>query len=174
MGLFDEVGGILQQYSGGQAAPSPNDVNSHYDQVSAAVPQESLAAGLSEAFRSQNTPPFGQMMGHLFSHASPQQRSGILTMLLSAAGPSALAALAGKGGGLAGLVQSFEGGGITPAHSDQISPGAVQELANHAEKQDPSIVDKMGGFFSQHSSLVKSLDSGTLGTILSKVAQKAA
>ncbi len=85
-----------------------------------------------------------------------------------------LSALAGKSGGLAGLVTAFQGGGITPAHTEQVTPGAVQELANHAEKQDPSIVDKMGGFFSQHSDLVKNLDSGTLGTILSKVAQKAA
>ena len=50
MGIVDEVGSILKQYQGGKA-PAPADVNAHFDQVAAAVPQGELADGVAHALR---------------------------------------------------------------------------------------------------------------------------
>jgi hypothetical protein len=89
---------------------------------------------------------------------------------LSSVGPGALAQLAG-GGALASLL----GGGatqVTPEQAQNISPELVQQLANHAEKADPSIVDKASAFYAQHTTLVKTLGGAALSIALAKVAER--
>jgi hypothetical protein len=52
----------------------------------------------------------------------------------------------------------------------RINPAQIQQLAEHAERQDPSIVDKMSGFYAQHPDLVKTLGGAALTIALAKIA----
>jgi hypothetical protein len=172
MGLFDELSGVLQQYTGGAgAAPAPAQVHEHFDQVAQAAPQGLVAEGLAAAFRSDQTPAFGQLLGNLFNQSSGEQKAGMLNQLLAAVGPGILGSLAGGGGGIASLLQ---GGAtqITPEQAAQISPETVQQLAAHAEKADPSIIDKASQFYAEHPALIKTLGGAVLSVALAKVAER--
>jgi hypothetical protein len=48
----------------------------------------------------------------------------------------------------------------------------VQQMAAHAEKADPSIVDKASAFYAQHATLVKTLGGAALSIALVKVAER--
>ena len=173
MGLLDQLSGVLQQYtSGASGSQAPADVHEHFDQVAQAAPQGLVAEGLAAAFRSDQTPAFGQMLGNLFNQSSGEQKAGMLNQLLASAGPGVLASLAG-GGGLASLLQ---GGAsqITPEQAAQVSPEAVQQLAAHAEKADPSIIDKASQFYAEHPTLIKTLGGAVLSVALAKVAERQA
>ncbi len=159
MGLLD----ILQQYAGGGAAPQGN-VSDHFDQVATQVPQQSLGNAIGAAFRSDATPPFGQMVGSLFNQSNPQQQAGVLNQLIQAIGPGALSGVAG---GVLGRV--LGGGGaatITPQQASQLSPSDVNAIAEHAQQQDPSIVDRVGSFYAQHPTLVKTLGAVALSAVM--------
>jgi hypothetical protein len=174
MDWMNKVGGILQQYSEsassqGAESRAPGDVSQHFDNVSQAVPQNVLAQGLSEAFHSNQTPSFGQMVGNLFRQSDPEQKTGILNKLLAAAGPSASAWLASKG--LSGLVNGPSQ--VNPQAVTQVSPETVSELANDAQNQSPSIVDEVSGFYAQHPTLVKGLGAAALAIAMSKMSRAA-
>jgi hypothetical protein len=129
---------------------------------------QSLAGGLSQAFRSDQTPAFPQMLSSLFNNSDGQQRAGLLNQLLAAAGPSILgSALPGP---LAGLLKG--GGQITPEQAQQIPAESVQEIAAHAEKANPSIIDQVSGFYSQHPQVVQALGAGALALIMSHISKK--
>jgi len=89
MALNDLIG-VLSQYRGASASNPPATVERDYSEVESQAPQADLASGLATAFRSDQTPPFGQMLGSLFSKSNGQQRAGILNQLLGAVGPSLL------------------------------------------------------------------------------------
>ncbi|MGZ5187746.1 MAG: hypothetical protein ACXWCU_07495 [Caldimonas sp.] len=163
MGLLD----ILQQYAGNALAPAGN-VESHFDEVAAQVPQRDLGNGIAAAFRSDATPEFGQMIGDLFNQSNPQQQAGLLNQLVQALGPGALSSVAG---GALGRILGGAGTGavpatITPEQASQLSPADVGAIASHAEKQDPSIIDRMGSFYSQHPMLVKTLGAIALSAVM--------
>ena len=120
--------GMLEQYRGASAATPPASVEDDYSQVAQSAPQSHLASGLAEAFRSNETPPFPQMLSTLFSNSNGQQRAGILSQLLGAAGPSLLAS-----GGLSSLAGLVRGGStVSPEQANQIPPETVQQLAEQA------------------------------------------
>jgi hypothetical protein len=171
MGLFDQLSVVLKQYANSSASGQINEnVNDHFDQVAQAVPSSSLADGLAAAFRSNSTPGFGQMLGGLFNQSNGDQKAGILNQLVASAAPGALSQLAG-GGGLAALL----GGGVSRLTSEQaqsVSPDLVQQLATHAEKNDPSLIDKASAFYSQHPALVKTLGGAALTIAMAKMAEK--
>lgn len=154
---------LVQQYSGSGSAHTGN-VEQDFQQVSQAAPREHLATGLAEAFRSDQTPPFAQMLGTLFSHSNGQQQAGILNHLLSSVGPGAASGLLG------GL---FHGAGpVTPEQAQQVSPEAVHQLAEQAEKNDPSIVETVSGFYAEHPTLVKTLGAASLALIMSHISRR--
>jgi len=160
--------GILNQYRGASAVSPPATVEQDYSQVAQSAPQAHLASGLAEAFRSNDTPPFGQMLSTLFSNSNGQQRAGILNQLLGAVGPGVLAS--GGFSSVAGLLRG--GNNVTPEQANQIPPEAVQQLAEHAQKQDPSIVDRASKFYAQHPTLVQALGAGSLALIMSHLSKK--
>jgi hypothetical protein len=160
--------GLLEQYRGASAAAPPPTVEQDYSQVAQSTPESHLATGLAEAFRSNETPPFAQMLGTLFGNSSGPQRAGILNQLLAAAGPGLLAS-----GGLSSLAGLLRGGNtVSPEQANQIPPQTVQQLAEHAQKQDPSIVDQASQFYAQHPPLVKALGAGSLALIMSHLSQR--
>jgi hypothetical protein len=161
--------GIFEQYRNVSVANPPKNVQQDYQQAAGTVPSSHLADALSTAFRSGETPPFAQMIGSLFNNSNPDQRAGILNQLLSAAGPSVLGS--GTLGSLGGLLR--EGNGkVNAEQANQVSPEAVQQLAEHAEKQNPSIVDQAGRFYSQHPKLVQALGAGSLALIMSHLSKR--
>ncbi len=168
MGLANLMG-ILEQYRGGSPNAPPPNIENDYDQVTQSAPQSHLAGGLADAFRSNETPPFAQMLSTLFSKSNGQQRAGILNQLLSAAGPGILGA-----GGLGGLLGTLGGAqpSVTPEQANQVSPQAVQQLAEHAQKQNPSIIDQASAFYAQHPTLVKALGAGSLALIMSHMSRR--
>jgi hypothetical protein len=170
MPWMDQVGNLLKQYTGGAAAaaaPAP-DVNAHFDQVAAAAPAGTLAAGLAAAFHSDQTPAFGNMLSGLFANSTGEQKAGLLNQLMANVTPAMLSSIAG-GGALAGLLKS--GGQITPEQAQQVSPQAVQEIAAQAKQANPSIVDTVSNFYAQHTTLCKTLGGAALSICLAKVAQ---
>ena len=61
---------------------------------------------------------------------------------------------------------------ITPQQAEQLPPDAVQELAKHAQQQDPSIIDRAGSFYAQHPTLVQGLGAGALALIMSRMSNR--
>lgn len=171
-----DLGGILQKYIGGTSAPNPNETVDHFHQVAQSASPDAISQGLAAAFRSDATPPFGQMAGQLFGQANPNQQAGMLNQLLGGMGPSVLASLMGGAGGgaLGGLLGRLSPGGtaapITPEQASQFTPEQVNQIATHAEQHSPGIVDKMSEFYAQHTGLVKTLGGAVLAIALAKMA----
>jgi hypothetical protein len=129
-----------------------------------------IADGLAAVFRSNQTPAFGDLVSHLFSQSNGEQKAGLLNQLLSSIGPGTLAQIAG-GGALAGLLKGA-GNEITPGQAQSVSPEIVQQLASHAERSDPSVIDKASAFYAQHPALIKTLGGAALSIALAKVAER--
>ncbi len=145
---------------------SPTESAGSHD-LSQAAPQ-SLASALSTAFRSDQTPAFPSMLSNLFSNSDGQQRAGLLNQLLGAAGPSLL------GSAVSGPLSSLLKGGstVTPEQAAQVSPELVQNLAEHAQKANPSIIDQVSGFYSQHPRVVQALGAVAMAMIMSHMNKK--
>lgn len=185
MDWMNQLGGILQQYNGAQPDQAPDTVHDDFDQLAQNAPPAALSDGLAAAFRSDQTPEFGQMAANLFSNSGGQQRAGILNTLLSAAGPAILSHVlssrgggsntGSSGGGLGGILDMLRGGGqqqITPEQAEHISPEDVQQIAQQAEQKDPSIIDRVSEFYSEHPTLIKTLGGAALTIALAKIAQR--
>jgi hypothetical protein len=153
MSWMDAISDLAQRYSGQGAGASaaPDNAHQDYEQAIQHAPPEAVSNGLAEAFRSDRTEPFPQMVANLFSRSDPNQRAGLLNRLLGAIGPSAVAGLPGLAGLLGG------GGQLSPQQASQVPPEQVQQLAAHAEKQNPSVVDQVSSFYAQHPDVVKAL-----------------
>jgi hypothetical protein len=56
--------------------------------------------------------------------------------------------------------------------AERVSPEAVQNLAQHAEQHNPSIIDVASNFYAEHPGLVKTLGGAALTIAMAKLAQK--
>ncbi|MEP6540178.1 MAG: hypothetical protein ABJF23_32925 [Bryobacteraceae bacterium] len=169
MNWMDSVSGLLQQYAGKNVNVA--DAESHFDQVTNAVPSSSLGSALGDMFRSNDTPPFAQLAGQLFGNSNGAQKSSVLNALLSAAGPNLPSILASAG--LGGLASKFASGEtVTPEAAEQISPEVIQQVAQHVEQHDPSIVDRLSSIYAEHPTLIKTLGSAVLAVTLAKIANR--
>src|SRR5215831_7552349 len=171
MDWTDQLKTMLKQYtSGGAAAQPAPDVHAHFDQMAQAAPTGVIAEGLAAAFNSDKTPAFGQMLSTMFSNSTGDQKAGMLNRLLSSVSTGTLAQIL-SGAGITGL-----GGGsnaqLTPEQAQKLSPEAVQQLAAHAQKSNPSIVDSVSSFYAQHPTLIKTLGGAALTVALAKVAER--
>jgi len=169
MGLLDDLGSLVNQYAAGNASSA--DVHSTYDKVAPAVPQSTLADGILHAFKSDQTPPFEQMVGTLFGQSNPDQKAGLLNQILGALGPNAAQAL-GTSGALAGIGGLLSGATVTPQQAQQVPQQTVEVLAQQAAKKNPSIMDQAAGFYAQHPTLVKAIGAGALALLLSKMSRR--
>ena len=169
MGILDNLGDLLKQFSNGHAPEA--EVHSVYDQVAQNVPPGTLAKGLAHSFNSKETPPFEQMVSGLFSHSNPDQKAGLINQILGALGPAGVNQALGAAGGLSGLAGLLTGKKVTPQQAEKIPPDAVQVLAQQAAKQEPSMVDTLAGFYAQHSTLVKAIGAGALALLMHKISK---
>ena len=157
MSWIDMLNDIVQRYSGqsGGTAAAPADPHQDYQQVVEKAPKDVVAGGLSEAFRSNQTPAFPEMVSKLFSNSDPAQRAQLLNQLAATLGPA-----------LSAILPGVAGGTVTPQQAAEVSPEQVQQAAAHAEKRDPSIVDQVSGFYAQHPETVKALGGLALSIAL--------
>lgn len=208
MGLGFDIGNILQQYGGVNPNQPPNDIENHFDQVAQNAPHDDLADGLNEAFRSDQTPPFPNMVGQMFGQADPNQRAGMMNQLLATLGPAVVGAMlnrgmgggmgGGLGGGLGGSLGGALGGGmgggigggilgsllngamgggqqqmrVRPEDVERMRPEEFEELARHAERENPGVIDQMSRFYAQNPGLVKALGGAALAIALGKMSQR--
>lgn len=168
MSWMNQVSDILQQYKGASASTASANAPEDFAKVAEHAPSSVISNGLTDAFRSQSTPPFAQMVSQLFGQSDGGQRAGILNHLIAAAGPAAL-----SGGLLGGLKDALTGSQptVTPEQAQQVPPEAVRELAEHAEKRDPSVVERAGAFYAQHPTLVQGLGAAALALIMRRVSR---
>jgi hypothetical protein len=145
--------------------PNPS-VGSDFTNM-AQAPSGALSGGLAEAFRSNETPPFEQMIAGLFNNSNPEQRAGILNHLIAAAGPAAAGILERFRAGGAG-----SGAGVTPEQAQQIDPGTVSTLAKQAHEKDSSVVERASEFYAQHPKLIQGLGAAALAMIMSHVSRR--
>jgi len=159
---------LLQRYSGAVPDNAPATVHEDFDQVAQHADTGHLASGLNDAFRSDQTPPFGDMLGSLFGASNSEQKAGILNQLLGSIAPGVLAS------GVLGEFTKYLGstGTVTPQQAEQVPAEAVQELAQHAQQHDPSIVDRASDFYAQHPTLVQALGAGSLALIMSRMSSR--
>ena len=160
MGLMD----ILQNALGG------NEPEKHFDQVTQSASKEQLGAGIAGALRSDQTPPFGNMVGQLFGHSSSTQQAGLLNQILGSLGPAAIATM---GGGLLGKILQPGQTQVSPEQASQLSPAQVTEIATQAEQARPSVVDQVGSFYAEHSGLIKMLGGAALLVTMAKIKEHA-
>ena len=166
---------MLKQY----ADPSPDNAatsTNHFEEAAQSAAPDQIGDGVAAAFRSDQTPPFANMVGQLFGQSNGQQQAGVLNQLLGSISPGLLSGLAG------GVLGRFLGGGrdgggaaatpsLSPEQASQLTPDQVREIAAHAEQHDPGIVDKVGSFYGQHPQLVKTLGGIALAVILGRMAR---
>jgi len=186
-----DLGNLLQQYMGGAQGANNTRAEEDFDRVAQEAPREAVAQGVTQALRSDQTPPFPQMVGQMFGQSNPNQQAGMLNQLIAAAGPSLIGMLAGRGGagglgglggagglgGLGGMLGGLLNGGgnaqqpqITPEQASQLSPEQVQEIAQKAEQENPGVIDRMGDFYAQHPNVVKGLGGAALAIALAHMA----
>jgi hypothetical protein len=164
MTLFDALKGALAQYASGSL--SRQDAEQHFQQAAQATDHATLAQGISEAMRSDQTPPFGELVGQLFSNASPEQKAGMLNALLAAA-PASLRSQ------LSGLVPGASAGApVAPAEASAVSASAISSMAQKVEQHNPAVVDQLSGFYAQHPTLVKTLGTAAMMIALRSIASR--
>jgi hypothetical protein len=173
MDWMNEISGMLSQYTGTGGNQPSQDVGDHFDQFTQAAPTSALADALSAAFRSDQTPPFAQMASQLFGQSNSTQQAGMLNTLIGSLGPGLMSQLFQQGGAssLAGLLGSGTSQ-LTPQQAAQVSPEMVQQIAAHAEKQNPGIIDTISGFYAEHPALVKGLGAAALTVALSSMSRR--
>jgi len=169
MSWMDMLGGLVSQLSGGAQSTPDQPAENNFEKLASMLPQGALASGLADAFKSNETPAAGQLISQLFGNSNPDQKAGLLNTLLSAAGPALMS------GGASALLSQLTGGGqrpVTPQEAAQVSPDLVNQLASHAEKHNPSVIDSVTGFYSEHPTLVKTLGGAVLSVALAKIASR--
>jgi hypothetical protein len=186
MGLGDDFARILGQYSDPQQQQwqqQPQQVEQDFDQVAQQSDTDTLQHGIDGAFRSDQTPPFGNMLGQMFGQADPNQRAGMLNQLIGAVGPAVIGSLLGgsnaMGGGLGGMLGGLmnrAGGGqmpqISPQEAQQFDPRQVEEIAAHAERENPGVIQQMSRYYAQNPQLFKALGGAALAVALGHIAQR--
>ncbi len=191
MGYGIDIGAILRQYSGGEN--QGGNVEQDFDQVAQSVPSEHLQQGVAAAMRSSRTPDFASLIARLFEHADAGQRANLLSQLLAGAGPGLINSVLGSGGARSGgflgdgagmgamgtLLGRLAGGGertprLGAEDVDRLSPEQMQELALHAERENPGVIDHVSSYLSQNPDLLKALGTGTLSTVLENIGSRSA
>jgi hypothetical protein len=171
MSWMDQIANVLQNYTQTGAAPD-QEVERDFNRVTKAAPSDDLAGGIAEVFRSSQTPPFAQLVGQMFSNSNPNQRANLLnTLLSSGAGAGILSQIMGAAG-MSGAGAGQTRPEITPEVASRIPAEAVQQAAARAEKQDPSIVDRLSQFYAQNPKLVQTLGTVAMSMAMSHLAKR--
>jgi len=170
MSWLNKIGELAERY-GANAAQSGGNTHEDFQRVAQSAPQDVVSNGIAHMFRSDETPAFPDMISSLFGQSNQTQRTGLLSELLSSLGPGVLAGLPGLGG----LAGKTGGAGTDPqVLANQLSPEQVQQIAAHAQVHDPSIIDRVSRFYSEHPEVLKAVGGMALGVALKHIMKRAA
>jgi hypothetical protein len=163
MDWMNAVNDIIQKYSGqgGGTAAAPASPHEDFQRVAQAAPCDVVASGIAEAFRSDKTPAFPQMLSNLFGQSNPDQKAGLLNHLLGALGPEAAA-----------LIPGVSGLSVTPQQASQVTPEQVQQIASRAQNKRPTVVDQVSSFYAQHPGVVKAVGGMALSIMLQHIVRR--
>lgn len=165
MGLLDDVKGLLTQYAAG-ATPS-GDVGAHFQDVAESVDSGTVAHGIAAAMRSDQTPPFAQLVSQLFASGSNDQKLAMLNTLLSNVTPEQRAQIAAIIPGMAGGSSS-----VSTEQAAMVPPSAVQSLAQRVEQHNPGVVEQMSSLYAAHPALVRTLGTAAMMIAMRKIAER--
>ena len=162
---------ILGRYADARRAPPPPEIAHDFDAVAHEAAPDALQDGIAEAFRSDATPPFENMVAQLFEHSEPRVRAGLLDNLLAGLGPAALGGT--SRGGLADVWRRYAAGArVAPERAANVDPLEVQEVARQARLQNPGVLERVSRFYARHPELVRTLGNVAMGIALSKIARR--
>ena len=166
MGLMD----ILGRYANPQERGAPQTIED-FERVSQEASPDDLCCGLEDAFKSETTPPFEQMVGQLYGRSDPQQRAGLLNEIMGSLGGGAAGGL--MGGALGDLFRSGRATSqVSPEDASHIPVTDVEVAAAEAAKRNPGIVERVSKFYAQHPQLVQTLGQVALGIAMSGMARR--
>jgi hypothetical protein len=166
MGLLSGIGDLLKQASGGEGMSGEQ-----LTQLASAVPRSTVAGGLAEVFRSGSTPPFAQLASQLFAKSGSEQQASVLNSLVAAVGPEVLTKLTGSASSPLAALLAGNQAPITPEQAASVKPEEVQALAEHAEKADPTIIDKLSELYSAHPQLIQGLGVAAVALIAQHISK---
>jgi len=149
MDWINTVEDIFQRNSSqaGGAATAPANPHEDFQQVAQTAPPNVVSSGIAQAFRSDRTPPFPEMLANLFGQSDPMQLAEVINRLLGE-------------------------GRFTPEQANRVSPDQVKEMAAQAEKQHPSVVDEVSSFYAQHPEVMKAAGGLALTIALQHILQR--
>ena len=165
MTFLDSVKSVLTQYNAGTASAA--DAETHFHDVARSVDAGTLASGIAAAMRSDQTPPFAQLISQLFANGSAEQKAGMLTTLLGALPADQRAKFSALIPGLGATASQVSG-----AVASTVSPDVVAQVAQQAERHNPSVIDQMSSFYAQHPTLVKTLGTAAMMIAMRAIAQR--
>jgi hypothetical protein len=169
MAWMDAISEIMNRYRGMGAgtAAAPADPHQDYREIAQTAPREVMADALSHTFRSDQTPNFSDMVASLFRESDPNQRAGLLSHLLTAASPAVLSRIP--------VLRDLAGGasqGVSAEAANQVSAEQVQQIAQNAQQNNPSIVDRVSGFYAQHPDVVKALGGTAIAIAIQHIVRR--
>ena len=166
MGMMD----ILGRYAEGRPSIRSSDVEHDFEEIVHEAGPGTLEEGIAEAFRSDETPPFEDMVAQLFERSDAQTRAGLLDNLLAGLGPNALVALGG--GALSDVLRRYLAGArVAPERAAVVDSGQVREAARLARRQSPGVLERVSRFYARHPDQIRNLDKVAMGIALSRMAQ---
>lgn len=161
------LGDLLQQIVGAGANASPNAAQ--VDQVAQSASREQVQGGVAAALGSAGAPQLADVVAELFAKSTPEQRAAILNTITAKLGAGALAGVAG------GVLTGHEGvdtPSVSASDTAAISADHVRAVVNAASPQDPSLLQRLSGFYAEHPTMVKTLGSGLLMVALAHMKNK--
>lgn len=114
MALID----ILNSFTGDGSAEE------HFDRVAEQASTGELGSGLADVMRSDQTSPFGSMVGQLFGQSNASQQAGLLNQIVSTLGPTLMSGVAG---GVLGRILGSGHGPVTSEQASQVTSAQVTE-----------------------------------------------
>jgi hypothetical protein len=167
MGFLDGVGDLLKNLGG----ENSGNAGLLLQQLAGSAPQSAVAGGLAEVFKSNQTAPFAQLASQLFSNSNGQQQASVLNTLVAAVGPEVLSKLTGSASSPLAQLLSGNQAPITAEQAANVDPQEVQTLAEHAEKADPSIIDKLSELYAAHPQLIQTLGAAAVSIAAAHIAK---
>ncbi len=171
MSWMNQIADVLQNYSQPGQTGAPGAVEDHFKQVAQAAPPADIASSLAAMFRSDQTPPFPQMLSQLFSNSNGEQRANLLNTLMSSGAGAGILSQIAQAAGI-----SLPAGGnatpITPEAAGRVSPEIVQQAAQQMEEHNPSIIDRVSQLYAQHPMLINTLGTAALSMAMSHLANR--
>jgi hypothetical protein len=170
MSWLNTISELAERYRG-NAAQGGAKTHEDFQRVAQSAPQDVLSNGIAHMFRSDETPAFPDMISSIFRQSNQTQKAGLLSELLSSLAPEVLGGLPGLGG----LAGKPGGAGSDPkVLANQLSPEQVQQIAAHAQVHDPSIIDRVSRFYSEHPEVLKAVGGLALGVAMRHMMRRAA